>query len=306
MFYPGKNSGKNAWIRASRTHPIDRGSVSSCRPLLHPTAQSPGSQRARDLRHPRRVMSKQSNRSLSLLLVPGLMFLGGLATAQQAKPRAKPPEHPHIVAPDKSVLGKSYSEWSAAWWKWSLELPCLANHPGNCSPSYDVTLGQTGDVWFLAGPFGPCFRTARIPAGKWLFLPMANVEASSLESAPFYGCTPAEQAAAAKSFADAIRRPFVEVDGLRLPQPERFRFVSPQFTATLPVPNCIGVPAGTTTNCPYAPVPPPMEATSVSDGYWAMIDPLPVGDHLIRFGGEFILGGISLGEVDTTYFLTVY
>src|SRR6266568_1444588 len=58
------------------------------------------------------------------------------------------------VLPRKSMpYGKTYGEWSAVWWKWAMELP-VAGNPFIDDPSFNVTNGQSGDVWFLAAPFG--------------------------------------------------------------------------------------------------------------------------------------------------------
>lgn len=236
--------------------------------------------------------------------------------AQQVRGSPQPPQPPGLVSPERQALGESYAHWGAAWWEWFLQIPCQASHPGNCGPSFDVTLGQTGEVWFLAGPFGSCVREARVPEGKWLFFPLVNSEASSLEQIPFKGCSPAEQAAAATAFSDYIRKPYLELDGTLLPDPKRYRVVTEQFHLTLPDVNCIGVPPGSSSDCDRFPSLsgpgrarpdiPPMKCTGVSDGYWAMVEPLPIGTHLIRFGGEFWSGGVCIGKVEATYFLTVF
>src|SRR6266511_747464 len=63
------------------------------------------------------------------------------------------------VLPRKSMpYGKTYGEWSATWWKWALELP-VTGHPFIDDPSFNVTSGQSGNVWFLAGVFGTVSRS---------------------------------------------------------------------------------------------------------------------------------------------------
>ena len=74
------------------------------------------------------------------------------------------------------VHGSSYAEWSEQWWQWFMGHD-VAGHPGVDDPMFDVTSGQSGNVWFLAtqvdvGTAVPTPRTRfiTIPAGTALFL----------------------------------------------------------------------------------------------------------------------------------------
>ena len=51
------------------------------------------------------------------------------------------------------VCGNTYAQWSAKWWKWAMEFP-ITGHPFVADPSFDVSQRQSGQVWFLAAPFG--------------------------------------------------------------------------------------------------------------------------------------------------------
>jgi len=234
--------------------------------------------------------------ALHIGFVTGLLFGTGSSAASTSPQRAGP----QVVPPDRRIEGKTYAEWSAAWGQWSSALPAVDGHPFLCDSYFDVTLGQSGRVWFLATPLLTCQQTISIPAGTLLFMPMIVAGTSSLEQPPFFGCTADEQLAAAKSLADLIRHPFLEIDGVALRHVDRYRFASPQFDIALPVPNVNGVEAGRFAPC--SPSRPPMVGTSVGDGYWAMIRPLSPGHHTIRLGGSFPSFGIS---IDTTYFVTV-
>ena len=105
-----------------------------------------------------------------------------------------------ILPPQSNPYGKSYSQWSAAYWQWLFGQP-LDGHPGNDNPDFDVTAGQSGRVWFLTGPFGVIEREATIPAGTALFVSLINVDASTLEEQPFYGATAEDQLEIANGFA---------------------------------------------------------------------------------------------------------
>ena len=144
----------------------------------------------------------------------------------------------------------------------------IAGHPGIDSPDFDVRSGQTGNVWFLATPFGTVERTVSIPAGTALFISMANAEASSLEGS----VTEAEQRASAAWQADHIVSVSCSVDDASVSNVAAYRVQSPQFSFTAPDP-WIFSPA------------PSGAGTSVADGYFVMLAPLSAGTHTIHLTG---------------------
>ena len=53
-----------------------------------------------------------------------------------------------VVPPNAIVAGRSYGDWSAAWWQWALSNPVASNplfDHGTCGQ------GQSGAVFFLGG-----------------------------------------------------------------------------------------------------------------------------------------------------------
>ncbi len=83
-----------------------------------------------------------------------------------------------IFPPHSYPYGKSYGEWAAAFWQWSLTLP-LEGHPFLDSPSdpyFDFGAGQSGKVWFWSSPDGPLTRIVTMPEDKALFLTIRDVE----------------------------------------------------------------------------------------------------------------------------------
>ena len=202
-----------------------------------------------------------------------------------------------IFPPFSRPYGKSYAEWSVAAQRWALGLPVVSpsgvTHPYTDSPTFDVREGQTGQVWFLAQPFGTIERTCTIPAGKALFLIMPGSEWSSLEGF----ATKAEQRAAAELYFDHIVNPFCIVDGVRVRNIGAFGVESPQFTFTAPTPWIFGDVGGT--------------GTSVAKSYHIFLAPLSRGKHTLHFGGAFHFS-IAEGDdfdfdasLDITYLLTV-
>jgi hypothetical protein len=214
-----------------------------------------------------------------------------------------------VITPDSVAYGRTYSEWSAAWWQWTFSIP-VASHPlfdnGDCS------IGQSGPVWFLGGKFcqtggvctGAATRSCSVPAGEALFFPILNVEDSAPEE-PAFGCgdsfppltggTIAEMRKCAGSFVDGTNHLEADVDGKAIRHLKtEFRVPSVEFEVTWPsdnVLNAIGegpYAAGT-----YSPV--------VDDGIYVMLPPLSAGSHTLHFKGSFANGFTE----DITYNLVV-
>src|SRR5262245_41956516 len=216
----------------------------------------------------------------SLKILPAALALLLLAGAAAVAAKALPG-----VAPiDSKPRGLTYGQWSARHWQWLFSLPVDA-HP--LFDTADCSAGQSGHVWFLGGTFasievgpgvilGEADRTCTIPSGTALFFPLIDVEASTLEG---NGDTVAELRDFAEFFTDFVdpSSVFLEIDG-KSADVASFRVQSPLFTfGPLPDNNVvqlfgIDAPEGTTSQ-------------SISDGWWAFLEPLSVGTHTIRFGG---------------------
>lgn len=222
-----------------------------------------------------------------------------IAAAQSGRQNAA------VLPIGSSPYGKTYGEWSVAWWQWTLSLP-VDHHP--LFDTAGVSAGQSGHVWFLGGTFtttegdegeviGEAERTVSVPAGTALFFPIVNSEWSRLEGNG--NETAAELRATATDQADAIvpESLFVQVDGKSLKHLESFRPESQVFTmGPLPDNNIFAhfgydAPAGTT-------------SLSAVDGYYAMLAPLSVGTHTLHFGGTQEAPGFKFVQ-DITYHITV-
>jgi hypothetical protein len=195
-----------------------------------------------------------------------------------------------VIAPTAKIEGKSYAEWSAAWWQWALSLPANDNPFFDEGVSVNGANGQSGKVWFLTGVInesGTAARTLTVPKGTMLFFPVINTEASTLEvGTPFYGSNETELRETALSFA--LANAFAQIDGVPVQNLDRYTFLSPLFSFSVPDDNVLGVPSG--------------EGFSVSNGVYLMLAPLPVGQHVIHFGGTFADFAFSL---DITYVIDV-
>lgn len=199
-----------------------------------------------------------------------------------------------ILPASSRPFGMSYGEWSASLWQWLIETPWDVN-PANPDAEYDVRTGQTGRVWFLSTALA--HPHIEVPVGTALFIPMMNVECSSLEpeDSGFHGNTEAEQAECAKYWADHIINASCVIDG-KPKQP--YRVVSPQFSFTAPSPWIFGPTGG--------------DGTAVGDGWYVMIAPLSVGEHIIEVkatlhfeAGELGPDPVDALQTDVTWHVNV-
>ena len=222
-----------------------------------------------------KMLAPLRNRALLSLILLGACFLPSILGPQAAlaQPSRVNAVNPGIFPPDSMPYGKSYSEWVASFWEWLLEYP-LPGNPALEQENFDLSLRQSGQVWFWAAPdFGE--RAATLPAGKALFLTLRDVECSSLEpeDSGFHGDTEEEQAECATFWADHIINVFCVIDGQPVKNIQAYRFLSPQFSFDAPTPWIFGETGGA--------------GTSVGDGYFLMLAPLPKGQHTIHYGGTF-------------------
>jgi len=184
--------------------------------------------------------------------------------------------NPRVLPPHSNAYGQSYGGWANAWWQWALSIPADQN------PLIDETgefcgVGQDGPVWFLPGTFGSDANRDQcsVPKGKALFFPVYNW----LFGAGIFDCEPTvpgvecdiealRQGAAEQTETAEILE--VMIDGVPLQNLRDYRASSPEpFALVYPENNVVEVPAGE-----YYP--------HVTDGYWLMLSPLPVGEHTIR------------------------
>jgi len=176
--------------------------------------------------------------------------------------------------PEENPFGKTWEEWTAEWWKWSLSLPKDQN-PITDTTGKNASFNQRGPVWFLAGTFGGLAeRTCEIPAGNAIFFPISCNETSYAECPNFK--TETELRAFAKADIDQVKIIMATLDGQRLSDSDLRRLKSPPFELDLPEGNVLGVSPGKT--------------KSNSDGYWVFLKPLPVGTHEIHFFSSCRIG----------------
>lgn len=235
-----------------------------------------------------------------LIVAAVLLYPAGTLLAQV--------QNPAVVPPQQVVEGMTYGQWSAAWWQWMLALPFGNQLP---NPTFYATgqscaAGQSGPVWFLAEPaYGTpdvgVIEQCKVPAGRYLMVPLLSAECSSLETAPKLLPSPCTDDAScrvcAKSLADSVlpHSLHASVDGISVTglqeRASLFRMQSPLFYFSVPQRNWFADSGAASTGTGY----------SVSDGYWLIIRPLSPGLHTVHVEAVAMPGFLE----DVTYQLSV-
>ena len=153
-------------------------------------------------------------------------------------------------------------------------------------------------MWFLAGTFGTVAeRTCTVPADKALLIPIGT--------ALFWIPVDADTVAGlrAKIAEDRTTELEMTVDGVALQGLWNFRFESPStfFFATADLNSFFGVTGpGFEDGHPYE---------ALAAGYLVMLEPLPVGQHTIKWRTKAvqpaIFPSVQVFELNITYHLTV-
>jgi hypothetical protein len=154
----------------------------------------------------------------------------------------------------------------------------------------DCSAGQFGAVWYLNGTFGgPAERTCSIKKGKAIFFPLLNGLFWTPEDCPDEpNCRTGVSAG-----IDAITSWTCTVDDT--PCVWSAQVIRAQSDA-----QPFDILAGSIVNTDFG-YAPGVRETSIADGYWVMLDPLPPGEHTLHFTASNAFGF----SLDVTYHLTV-
>jgi hypothetical protein len=172
-----------------------------------------------------------------------------------------------VIAPDFVIAGRTYGEWTAAWWQWALSIS-VSSHP--LFDKGDCTVGQTGQVFFLGGKFcstgdtscnaSTAKRQCKVPSGKNLFFPIVN----SVDSVPPPGLINTFRSAV-QGVIDGSAKLEVDLDGQSLKDLREFRIQSSVFGFTLPDDNVFTALG--------QPEPPGTYFPAVDEGVYVMLKP---------------------------------
>lgn len=229
-----------------------------------------------------------------LALVMALVALGPLPAAQAAiGPALDPGPRPVVLPPNAKPYGHTYSEWGNMWWQWAYSIPAAQN-PLRDETGVNCGVAQSGQVFYLTGVFNVSGTAVRddcyVPVGKALLIPILNYEASTAEG---NGTTVDELRAFVNDNYEALVDESslqLDIDGVHLGGEvlkyyRTSRWQTPEgFNFTLPENNILGLDPGT--------------SLSVAGGYYAMVAPLPKGNHQVHIHGEIPFYNFTL---DVTY-----
>jgi ketosteroid isomerase-like protein len=229
---------------------------------------------------------------LAVVLLPGAAFAEVGAVAETA--------------------GRSYGEWSAAWWQWAESFEA-AQSPLAAEGAVDCTLGQEGPVWFLAGGqsgAGGAVRSCTIPTGKALFFPVLNVVDVNT---PGETRTVGEKRSLLSGLLDAgVPGPLAD---LGLPGSEacdlQVTLNGAPVTASVPLVRVQSPPFRLHTTAHPLDLPPHLvDDEAVADGFYVMLPTLTAGPHTLHIRGRLCeyqgeADHAAFAGVDVTYHLNV-
>ena len=236
-----------------------------------------------------------------------------------------------VLPPDSRILGRTYGEWNAKWWKWLFETPfhqspVFSGGPGapDAYQPVDCSAGQSGRVWFLGGTFLPTgstdtssnsdvYRSCEVTAGTYLFLPMINSEADNLSCPKNTTFTASELTALATGNIDSVPPESLAatIDGVPVAGLAGYRSPSPWFSYRLPADNLGQLPEICGKSFRRGTMPPPVDhhGGATADGYYLMVAPLAPGAHALTFGGKAFLpqddGSVFIFTQNVNYKITV-
>ena len=236
-------------------------------------------------------------------LPSGLALIALIFLLQVTPVLAAQNPNPGVLPPDSHPFGKTYGEWNAGWWQWFFSVPASKNPGLATNGTLDCSVGQSGNVWFLAGPFltsGSFTRSCTVPVGKALFIPLINSWVDNVCNTP--PLTVDQLRALAASSVIPTENLHASIDGNPLTNLESYRAISPVFSYTLPPSPDNLIDAAFGVSLP-GPCWPSLTVTpAVADGFYIIVPPLSAGSHRINFGGS---AGSPLTTLDMTYHLTV-
>ena len=196
-----------------------------------------------------------------------------------------------IRSVDGSWYGKTYSEWSIAWWQWVFEMP-VGEHP--LFDTAPASKGQPEDLWFLGGKITligessaeNVERDITVPYGKAVFFPVTSVVMMAADGDPEDSLD-----IYCENSLQGIDEMFCEINGERVEDIFSFKAESERkFSYTLSDNNFLDIEGGTYEDDAYA------------SGYYLLIDNLSKGKHTLRF---FIRQDWKDYKQDVIYNITV-
>lgn len=242
---------------------------------------------------------KRKSMTTALLCLAVVVILALVAAPVQAKRNL----NPRVIPPQAKPFGLSYGEWGAKWYQWVASTP-VAPEVGTGSNSGE---GQSGPVWFLGVNqletlliedeenlvgMGEADWTITMPAGKALFFSIFD----TINRIPDGGTTEAELRAGNEWWTSHVTELEATVDGRPLRNLFAYRGMSSLVSVEWVAGNLWQYD--------------PAVDAAVTDGYWVMLAPLPVGKHVVHTTRVFVIMPEEIGlyyryTSEYTYHITV-
>lgn len=198
---------------------------------------------------------------------------------------------------------RAYERAAIGWTRWALAQPHSTGSPISDPTGERCDVGQSGDIWYLAGTFGgPVDRSCDVPADKRLFFPLVNrwgifakdFYASEQEFIDFMTEYFAAHRAATCDLVLRLDGEDLVSDDLEELDEAMYVDVLEPFEVDIDADNwatMYGFEGGKT----------PM----LTDGHFAMLRPLAPGVHTLEFGGMVCDGEIVDFETSARYTIDV-
>jgi hypothetical protein len=187
------------------------------------------------------------------------------------------------VMPTNAVVGGlTIEEWTVEWWSWAYATPTNQNPLLDLDGSRAQSGQPGGPVFFVGSVSGlqppPVTRTFAVPQGKYLFFPLLPIHSENVDRPiPFTVEQLRDELAGILTNVTALH---CRIDGVAVSNLFAHRAISPVFTQNF-------TNADNLKTFQYGHVVTGLIDPVVSDGYWVMLEPLPVGQHVLEFGGAW-------------------
>jgi hypothetical protein len=171
-----------------------------------------------------------------IILTLIISWLSSEATAQSANP---------IVFPiDSKPYDLSYDQWGVKWWKWFVSIPASVSPASDPTGANCAQNQNDPNVWYLAATFGgKAERTCTVGPEKALFFTVIGTECNTKQDKV---TTQAQFQACVHGVMDGLKLATAQLDGVNIPNVERYRVTSSVFPVTFPNGAIYGAPPGPT------------------------------------------------------------
>lgn len=203
-----------------------------------------------------------------------------------------------LVTNSAQAQKQNQYQYSSDWAKWAYAIPAAKN-PIIDAAEAECSINQKGSLWFLGGKvFGNrAKRTCTLPENTQIVTLIIGSTTFNTPNICGQKGSKRYQDVVLENmkYLSGIKNIFVEVDGKRLDKDHIQHIYSRNFIMALPEDNIFDAPCAKLGNVPAGNYTPASQA-----GYYAFIDPLPVGKHTL------LTHAISKGIVkEIIYDLTV-